>query len=326
MTDTTRARPATGVRPIRIRFANWIDIVLVHDSDQIQWLNQHPDVEREIDPSASWLHRFADKRFKLDLGFGTQALPVFLSRKNAARADKQQKAHARLDDLRGLPGEERDRITDYVSGKDTPDDIGVVVQQWCGRLFSSHYRSTREVYDAGRMLADWPTTLPLRAFLEKRRGRVEAAKKLISDVADGDIMCIHATSIGMKNLVSTVRKLRGAAHAIGATKLTPDEALRMCLTVPPAVLRGCTREIEAPFLARPLTKSTLIVFLVAKSFASSGDLDDAFLGESWSACPARDVIPEMLRAVWYAAHREETRDEVVLEKINTWSRIIRAVS
>ena len=72
--------------------------------------------------------------------------------------------------------------------------------------------------------------------------------------------------------------------------------------------------------------SGLIVFLVAKSFATSGDLDDAFLGESWSACPARDVIPEMLRAVWYAAHREETKDEVVLEKINTWSRIIKAVS
>jgi hypothetical protein len=155
---------------------------------------------------------------------------------------------------------------------------------------------------------------------------LDAAKTLISDVADGDLHCIHATSIGTKNLVRTVRKLRGAAHGIGATKLTPDEALRICLTVPPAVLRGCTREIDAPFLTSPLTKRTLIVLLVAKSFASSGDLDDAFLGESWSACPARDVIPEMLRAVWYDAHREETKDELVRAKINTWSRIIRAVS
>jgi hypothetical protein len=326
VTDTTDTQQPKQVRPIRIRFANWIDLLLVHDPEQIQWLNQHPDVEREIDPSTSWLHRFVDKRFKLDLGFGARVLPVFLSRKNAERADKQRKLHARLEDLRGLPGEERDRITDYISGKDTPDDIGVVVQQWCGRLFSSHYRSTKEVYDAGHMLADWPSTPPLRAFIEKRRGRLDAAKKVISEVADDDVHCIHATSIGTKNLVRTVRKLRGAAHGIGATKLTPDEALRKCLTVPPGVLRGCTREIDAPFLASPLTKRTVIVFLVAKSFAGSGDLDDAFLGESWSACPARDVIPEMLRAVWYAAHREETKDEVVLEKINTWSRIIRAVS
>lgn len=326
MTDTTNVLPTTSVKPIRIRLGSFLDLLLVQDPDQIQWLNQHPDVEREIDPSTSWLHHFADKRLRLDLAFGGKPLPVFASRENFERAATQRKLHERLEDLRGLPGEERDRITDYVSGKDTPEEIGVIVQQWCGRLFSSHYRSAKEIYAAGKKLAEWPITLPVLAWLQKKSGRFDAAKKTVADVADNDIHCIHATSIGMHNLARTVRKLRSAAHGIGATKLSPDDAIRICLTVPTAVLRGCTREIDAPFLASPLTKRTLVVFLVAKSFETSGDLDDAFLGESWSACPARDVIPEMLRAVWYAAHREETKDEVVLDKINTWGRMIKAVS
>jgi hypothetical protein len=327
VTDTKQPTPpTTGAHPIRIKLGNILDVLLVHDPKQIQWLNQHPDVEREFDPTASLLHRIIDKRLKFDLAFDGKVLPVFRARKDKQREDEQDRLHQRLENLRGAPGEDRDHITDFVSGKETAEDIGVIVQQWCGRLFSSHYRASKEVYDAGKLLAEWPVTLPLRAFLHKRTGKLDAAKKAVLDVADNDVHCVHATSIGMNNLARTVRKLRGAAHAIGATKLAPDEVLRTCLTVPPAVLRSCTREIDAPFLSKPLTSRTLVVFLVAKSFATSGDLDDAFLGEQWSACPARDVIPEMLRAVWYAAHREETSEEVVLEKINTWSRIIKAVS
>jgi hypothetical protein len=100
VTDTTDTRAKPTVRPIRIRLASWIDVLLVHDPEQIQWLNQHPDVEREIDPSTSWLHRLVNKRFKLDLGFGAKVLPVFLSRKNTEREGKQQKLHARLENLR----------------------------------------------------------------------------------------------------------------------------------------------------------------------------------------------------------------------------------
>lgn len=312
--------------PIRIRLGKLIDVLLVSTPDQIQWLNQHADVQRKLDPSASWLHRIAARRFHDDLAFEGKSLPVFLSREDTERADRQNKLHQHLEDLRGLPGEERDQMADFVSGKATPEDIGVVVQQWCGRLFAAHYRSAKEICDAGRLLAKWPSTLPWHAFKERQSGRLAAAKAMIADAADGDIHCIHATSIGSHNLTRTIEKLRAAAHAHGTQKLSPDEVLRACLTVPPAVLRGCTKTIEAPFTSPALTNRTLIVFLVASAYAKSGDLDDAFLGNAWSACPARDVIPEMLRAVWYAAHRDETKDETLLRKINTWSRLIKAVS
>ena len=88
-------------------------------------------------------------------------------------------------------------------------------------------------------------------------------------------------------------------------RAAPDEILRSCLVAPPAVLRSVRTQVSAPFLDRPLTARTLVIFLVARAYARSGDLDVAFLSGSWSACPARGVVPEMLRAVWHAAHHDE---------------------
>jgi hypothetical protein len=73
------------------------------------------------------------------------------------------------------------------------------------------------------------------------------------------------------------------------------------------VLRGCSRELRAPFLTTPLTPRTLVVLRLARAYARSGDLNDAFLGNSWSECPAREVIPEMLRNAWSAAQRQGAR-------------------
>jgi hypothetical protein len=91
-------------------------------------------------------------------------------------------------------------------------------------------------------------------------------------------------------------------------------------------LRGCSDVVVAPFLDRPLTPQSLVVFLVARAYATSGDLDVAFSSNTWSACPARHVIPDMLRVVWRAAHHDEAEVKRLLS-INSWSRLWhRAVS
>jgi hypothetical protein len=157
---------------------------------------------------------------------------------------------------------------------------------------------------------------------------LDRAKELLSQAAEGDPHVIHATSIGMENIAKSVRNLRRAAHHPEQQQLSPDEILRECLAAPPAVLRGCTQEITVPFLSEPLSPRSLIVFLVAKAYAKSGDLDVAFLGDQWSACPARRVVPEMLRGAWHAANHDEPAKKVdsVFEKINGWSRLWNRVS
>jgi len=318
--------PSTKNKPIRIRFGKLIDVLLVSDPGQIQWLNAHANIDRAIDPRASPVHRFVDRRLRDDLGFGGKLLPIFLARGAPQRAERQRALEQRLENLRGAPGPERDRIAAYVSGEGHVDEIGVLVQQWCGRLFFPDYRASRETYAAGRKLAGWPTTLPLRAFRDRVSGRLDHAKDLVAGAASDDLHCIHGTSIGMENVARSVRRLRRAAHSSDRT-LSPDEILRHCLRAPPAVLRGCTAEVTTPFLDRPLTPHTLIVLLVARAYQSSGDLDVAFLSDGWSRCPAHEVVPEMLRALWHSAHHDERTPQRLFAKINDWSRQVgRAVS
>lgn len=314
-------------KPFRVRIAGLIDVVLVSDAEQIKWLNAHPDLERQIDPQASWLHRVVDRRLRTDLGFDGQLLPIFHARANPERARQRHELEERLEDLRGLPGEERQQIADYVSGQKHVGEIGVVVQQWCGRLFFPSYRSSPETYEAGRLLANWPVAPPWRAWRDRVSGRLDRSKSDLAAAAEGNLHCVHGTSIGMENVARSVRKLRKAAQSPDKQRLSPDDILRECVAAPIAVLRTCTTEVQAPFLKRPLTKRTVVVFLVARAYAKSGDLDVAFLGEDWSACPARTVISEMLRGVWHAAHHDETEHKRLLAKINGWSRLFsRAVS
>ena len=67
----------------------------------------------------------------------------------------------------------------------------------------------------------------------------------------------------------------------------------------------------------------------AAAYDKSGDLELAFLGDTWSACPARHVVPHMLRSVWKAAVEVEAKQNTpwtALRKVtNVATRVLRAV-
>jgi hypothetical protein len=323
-TPAIAANSNAEAQPLRLRIPALFDVVLVSDPKQIAWLNEQPAITRKIDPNTSFVHRFVANRLLKDLAFHGAILPVFMARGDQLRAQRQKQLDQELEDLRGAPGQERDEIAQYVSGKKDALEIGVQVQQWCGKLFLAHYRATRESYEAGSLIAGWASAPPWRTLFDKVTGKLERAKTQLWHAAEGDAHAIHATSIGMENITKSVRALRRAAHKPDKQNLSPDDILRECLFAPPAVLRACTAELNVPFLAEPLGQRSLIVFLVAKAYKSSGDLDVAFLGDQWSACPARQVVPEMLRAAWHTANHDEPRGvdyESVLSKINGWGKL-----
>jgi hypothetical protein len=310
----------------RLRVLGLIDVVLTSDPEQIAWLNRHPDVVRPLDRDASLLHRMMHRRLALDLGFDDGVLPVFLSRADGERAARQADLAASLQEAAGAPGWERDEIAGHIAGS-AATDLGPTVQQWCGRLFDKHYRSTPESYRAGRLLAEWPAAPPWRALAARLSGRLARAKGVVADAAGGDPHCIHATSIGMENIARTVREMQRAAQLPELENASANRVLARCLKAPVAVLRGCRARVEAPFLARPLTRRSLVVFLVARAYARSGDMDVAFLAGGWSACPARHVVPEMLREAWYTARQGAPRESGWAERVKPWGRVLlRAVS
>ncbi|HEX2675894.1 MAG TPA: hypothetical protein VHM19_04625 [Polyangiales bacterium] len=319
MTLSQLTQAFSKLKPIRLRVPGLLDVVVISDPNQMQWLNQREEVVRPLNPNASWLHRLLDQRLRVDLGFDGGMLPVFRPRSDAERAAQQHALEQRLEALRGAPGPERDALADYVSGEHEANEIGITVQQWCGRLFNAHYKAVKESYEAGKLLAGWPSAPPWRTWKQRANGCLAQAKRDVSNLAEGDLHCIHGTTIGMENVTRSVKKLREAAKDPNKQLLSPDDILRECLVAPPAVLRGVTRQVEVPFLNKPLTTQSLVVFLVARAYAASGELDVAFLADSWSACPAREVIPEMLRTVWHRALHEEDEasgndGEVISEK------------
>ncbi len=313
--------------PIRLQLPRLFDLLLVSDPEQIQWLNQHEHVTRALDPTQGILHRILHRRMRDDLGFRGELLPVFRARSDVRRVQREEELDVELRDLRGMPGKERDLISSYVCGHKEVGEIGEAVQQWCGQLFSSRYKSTLETYEAGKLLAGWMSAPPWKTIHARVSGRLNRAKAVLEAAAEHDLYCVHATSIGMENLVRTVRELRKAARDEDEQLLSADAVLREHLSVPPAVLRGCTYEVEVPFLASPITPRTLVVLLLRRAYLATGDLDVAFLSDTWSACPARKVVPEMLRAVWHAVHYDEAEAQRLMSTINSWSRLWhRAVS
>jgi hypothetical protein len=301
---------------MRIKILDFFDVLLVSEPRHIRWLNEHPDVVRPLDSAAGPLHRLLNGRLLTDLRFDGSVLPVFLSRGDARRAQRQAQLAEALDDLTGRPGLETERLGSYVAGFNGEAEVGVNVQQWCGQLISAAYRATEATYAAGRLIGNWPGVSPLRAFVSRARGYLETSKHVLAAAANGDAHCIHATSVGMENVARTVRRMRQVADRSGLDSRSPEQAMRECLAVPPVVLRGCAREVKAPFLREPLGRKSIVVFMLGRAYKESGDMDDAFLGESWSACPARHVVPGMLKEVWQAAA------EAKVEHETGWRRIL----
>ncbi len=308
---------------MRIRLPWFVDVVLVSDPEEIRWLNAHPDVVRPLDPSASVLHRFLHRRLAVDLRFDGGVLPAFLDQDDDERARRQAELHDNLRARLGVRTKEIEQLGAYVAqepahgshgdnGDDAEEtiprerDVGVFVQQWCGRLFFEEYRATPESYRAGRYIAEWTSAPPWRTWGTSARARLADAKRRVSAAAQNDRHCIHATSIAMENIARSVRSLRNLANRQGTGRrgvsgVDADDAMRQCLFVPPAVLRGCARDVSASFLNKPLERRTLVVFLLGRAYRNTGDLEIAFLDDTWSACPANHVVPDMLKSVWLAA-------------------------
>jgi hypothetical protein len=279
-----------------VRVPGLIDLVLVSDEKQIAWLNEQPALVRQLDGKRSVLHRLLAARVLTDLRFHGMLLPVFQERANHQRAARKAQLEEDLRLAEGRWGQDVAAMAAYLRGQLDDNELGARVQSWCGKLFYAHYQASVHSYDAGRLIAGWASAPPWRSFAARVSGRLQRAKDLLWRAAEGDPHCVHATSIGAENIAKSLHNLRSATHDPKHAALSGSALLRACLVAPPAVLRGCSERLSVPFLSQPLTERSVVVFLVAKAFARTGDLNTAFLADSWSACPARDLVPELLSA------------------------------
>jgi hypothetical protein len=299
---------------MRLKLLGWVDLLVVSDAEQIRWLNAHPDVVRPPDARGSWLAALVNRKTLVDLKFPSGVLPVFIPRSDAARKKRQAELRTALDqpELAAQPASEwlGAYVASVGAGANADEAaLGVVIQQWCGRLVSPNYAASRDTYAAGATVASWPSQPPWRTLGPGVKRRLEQARRVVADAAGQDVHVIHATSIGMSNIVRSVLALRALAAREGVQSRSSEDAMRRCVAPPPVLVRGCAQELRAPFLKSALDQRTLIVFRLAQAYAKSGDLDIAFLDDTWSACPASHVVPALLKAVWAAASAAQARAE-----------------
>lgn len=292
----------------RLRLPPLLDLVVVDDPGEMDWLEREPAITRELSRSGGWLHRLLHARIYRTLMVSAEPLPVFSGREDGERAVQQDKLEFRLSTPGTAPPLDRDAmrvLARYVAGAGSDEPVGVAVQHVVGRMFVPGYAATPESYAAARLLAAWPTADPVRAFWWCWSGRLARSRQLLWGLAESDPQCIHATTLAIHNLVEALDRMRGRLKDARRRDVTaPEDAAAASLVAPRMLLRSCSSPVQAPFLKDPLLPGTLILFRLGKMHAGTADDGLAFARGRWNQCPAHSIVPRLLGEVWTSARQE----------------------
>ena len=289
----------------RIRFPLVVDILLVDEPELMRTLNNHPDVSRHLVRSRRIVNETIRRKIQNHMKVGDTLLPVFTARTDPERKRRQEELARQLDALaeEGMSAqrEEIKSLIGFVAG-DGDIDVGVVVQRIVGRFFDSRYNATLSSYNAARTVDRWPRTNPFSALWYRLSGRLRRAKALIWSRGGNDTHCIHATAIGVHNVVDTLENMRSALEK---DRQFPhqsfDAAVATHLKSPDTLVRSCTANVAVPGLNQTLHTGTLVVFRLRRIVADSRKIDDVFARGQWNECPANNVMMKLLELVWNGA-------------------------
>jgi len=197
--------------------------------------------------------------------------------------------------------EELEGIASWIKGTSNESELGILVQQIVGSLFSDSYTATSESWDAALVLDAAPrSNNPLKLLLWWLTGRLRNAKTLLASKVNGDLAGVHGTGIALHNIVRSLQHMRGLYSNIGLrSSLSSEEVSRQCLFAPAGVLRQATAAGE---IARcPFRKGTLFIAALGEAQKNFQSEEVVFLSDSWSRCPADQWVPALLEGVWRRA-------------------------
>lgn len=227
-----------------------------------------------------------------------------VSRESSERASEQAKLgealNAKVSSVREGP-EELEKLAAWVRGAGSDSEVGVLVQQLVGQLFSPTFIATQESWEAARILVAAPRSSNwlklLRWFLT---GKVHRAKQLLASMVDGDLSGVNGIGIASHNIVKSLIQMKRlySDPAIGGS-ISPEEAVSRCLTAPVSLFRQATSAGE--LRGCPFSKYSLFILAIGKASKSEGGRSLVFMDDSWSGCPAAQWVPAMLEGVWKRA-------------------------
>ena len=288
----------------RLRIPGLIDVTDVDDPKEIIALNHDPRIDRKFLlrlPIVNWLIL---KRSLAVLSFDGNRFPTMVSRDSSERASAQAKLGSALDakasSIKEGP-EELEKLASWIKGSGSDSEVGVLVQQLVGQLFSSNFVATRESWEAAKILVTAPRSpnwLKMLWWFVSRK--VHRAKRLLAGMVNGDLSAVNGIGIASHNIVNSLRKMRllySDASVRGA--ISAEEAVSRCLAAPVSLFRQATSAGE--LRGCPFSKYSLFIMAIGKASKSEGGRSLVFMNGSWSGCPASQWVPAMLEGVWKRA-------------------------
>jgi hypothetical protein len=288
----------------RRRIPGLIDLFEVSDPSEIKALVRDPQVDRRFETAACPINWLLLKRSLKALSFGGRRFPTMTPRDDAQRASRQRELWTTLSEKaasikygRG----ELEPLTDWVRGVGPDAQVGILVQQLLGQLFSSNFVATEESWSAAMVLVaaprskNWP--LMLWWLIS---GKVRRAKRLLAGMVKGDLSAVNAIGIAVHNVVRSFRQMRLLyANVDVRSRLSAEAAAEKCLFAPVSVYR---QAVAAGRLGEcPYSRHSLFVLSIGEASRQAEGRSLVFMDDSWSRCPANLWVPAMLQGVWRRA-------------------------
>jgi hypothetical protein len=292
----------------RLRIPGLIDITNVDDPREIIELNHDPRMDRKFFLRLPILNWLILKRSLTVLSFAGKRFPTMVSRESPERASAQAKLgealNAKASSIKDGPAE-LEKLAAWIRSSASDSEVGILVQQLVGQLFSPAFRATPESWEAAKILVAAPRSSDwLKMLWWFLTGKVRRAKRLLAGMVDGDLSAVNGIGIASHNIVKSLNQMKRLyADPSVRTSISPEEAASRCLTAPVSLFRQATSAGELS--GCPFSKYSLFILAIGKASKSAGGCSLVFMDDSWSGCPASQWVPAMLEGVWKRVDQEQ---------------------
>jgi hypothetical protein len=281
-----------------------IDLFEVSDPAEIKALARDTRIDRKFDSAGCPINRLLLGRSLAVLSFGGRRFPTMNPRDDAERARRQRELWNRLSEKAELVKNGPDEVgplANWVRGVGSDDDLGTLVQQLLGRLFSDQFVATEESWNAAKILVAAPRSKNLAKmawwFVT---GKVRRAKRTLAGMVNDDLSAVNAIGIAAHNVVKSVRHMRNLyGNTSARSTLSAEAAAEQCLFAPVSVYRQATAAGQLGDCT--FSKNSLFVFAIGEASRQPGGRPLVFMDDTWSQCPANTWVPAMLQGVWKRA-------------------------
>ena len=288
----------------RRRVAGLVDLIEVNDPNEIEALARDPNLDRRFETATCPVNWLLLKRSLKVLSFRGHRFPTMMPRDDAQRTSNQQNLWNLLGEKVAsikTGSDELEPLANWVRGIGSDAQLGILVQQLLGQLFSSKFMATEASWDAAKVLVAAPRSnnLPLMMWWFVS-GKVRRAKRLLAGMVNEDLSAVNAIGIAVHNVAKSLRQMRVLyANVQTRSGLSAEAAAEQCLFAPASVYRQATAAGQLGDC--PYSRHSLFVLSIGEAARHAEGRSLVFMEDSWSRGPANLWIPAMLQGVWNRA-------------------------